>query len=167
MGHHSDDYKLTAVKYYLKTKNFDKTCEISKCLHRSLKRWVERYKMTKSVSNKKRKSESYKIKQKHVDYMLEIIKKHPDFYLWQIHQMLKDKFSDYNITWQHLYDVIKDNNITRKRLSKQHFPKTTRGKERNEIKEIKEFHKEIKKYNINDIIAIDETSIKGGLMCNY
>ena len=45
--------------------------------------------------------------------------------------MLKDKFRDYNISWQHLYDILRDNNITRKRLSKQHFPKITRGKERN------------------------------------
>ena len=30
-GHKSDDYKLTAVKYYLKTKNYDKTCQIFEC----------------------------------------------------------------------------------------------------------------------------------------
>jgi transposase len=165
--HHSDDYKLSAVKYYLKTKNYDKTCQIFGCSHRSLKRWFERYEKNKTVSNKKRKSGSYKIKQKHVDYALLIVKKYPDLFLHQIHKILKAKFDDYTTTWQHLHNVLRDNNITRKRISHQHFPKTTRGVERNEIKEIKEFHKEIKKYDINDIIAIDETSIKGHMMTNY
>ncbi len=36
--HHTDDYKLSAVKYYLKIQNYDKTCEIFQCSHKSLKR---------------------------------------------------------------------------------------------------------------------------------
>jgi hypothetical protein len=40
---------------------------------------------------------------------------------------MKEKFNDYIISQQHLHDVIRDNNITRKRLSHRHFPKTTRG----------------------------------------
>ena len=35
--HHSEDYKLCAVKYYLKIDNQLKTCEIFKCSERSLK----------------------------------------------------------------------------------------------------------------------------------
>lgn len=113
----SSDYKLSAVKYYLKTKNYDKTCEIYDCSHRSLKRWVEIYKKYKDIKRKKRKEGSYKIKQKHVEYIKKIIKKFPDVYLWQIHKIMKEKFDDYNISWQHLHDVIRDNNLTRKRLS--------------------------------------------------
>ena len=42
--HKSEDYKITAVKYYLENDtNYTKTCEIFKCSERSLKRWIERY----------------------------------------------------------------------------------------------------------------------------
>lgn len=168
MGKHkSDDYKLSAVKYYLKVKNFDETCKIFGCSHRSLKRWVDKYLKKKSVTNKSRKQGSYKVKQKHVDMIKKIIKEYPDIYLWEIHELMQQKFKDYNISWQHLHDVILDNNITRKRISHQHFPKTTWGKERDEKKEVKEFFKVIKQYKLKDIISIDETSIKSGLMESY
>ena len=43
--HKSEDYKITAVKYYLENNtNYTKTCDIFKCSERSLKRWIERYK---------------------------------------------------------------------------------------------------------------------------
>lgn len=42
--HHSEDYKLSAVKYYLKINNQVKTCEIFKCSERSLMRWTDKYK---------------------------------------------------------------------------------------------------------------------------
>ena len=42
--HKSEDYKITAVKYYLENDtNYTKTCDIFKCSERSLKRWIERY----------------------------------------------------------------------------------------------------------------------------
>jgi transposase-like protein len=41
--HKSEDYKITAVKYYLENDtNYTKTCKIFKCSERSLKRWIER-----------------------------------------------------------------------------------------------------------------------------
>lgn len=132
--HHSDDYKLTAVKHYLKNKNYEETCRIFECSTRSLKRWVERYRHNNSVENKPRSCGSYKVKQKHVDMIKKIIKKYPDIHLWKIHKVLKAKYKDYDISWQHLHDVIRDNNLTRKRISHQHFPKTTRGITRNEYK---------------------------------
>lgn len=164
---HSDDYKLIAVKYYLEIENYVQTCKIFKCSRRSLRRWVKRYINTGLVSNKNRKEGSYKIKQKHVDYLKKIIKTYPDLYLWQIHKMLSDKFNDYEISWQHLHDVIRDNNITRKKTSHKHFPKITYGKLRNEQKELKVFFKKINDHDLDDIICIDETSMKGGLTINY
>ena len=43
--HKSEDYKLSAVNYYL-TENFNQlqTCKIFKCSRRSLMRWVNKYK---------------------------------------------------------------------------------------------------------------------------
>ncbi len=39
--HHSEDYKITAVKHYVnKSKNLSKTCKIFECSRISLKRWL-------------------------------------------------------------------------------------------------------------------------------
>ena len=45
--HKSEDYKLSAVEYYLVgDKSQLEVCEIFKCSPRSLIRWVEKYNMT-------------------------------------------------------------------------------------------------------------------------
>ena len=51
--HKSTDYKLTAVKYYLKGKSsLDEVCHIFNCSPKSLYRWVKRYKMIKHYKDK-------------------------------------------------------------------------------------------------------------------
>jgi hypothetical protein len=52
---------------------------------------------------------------------------------------LTNKFSDLSICRQYLSNIIRDNNITRKRETFEHFPKTYRGKDRNEKEELKAF----------------------------
>ena len=76
MTHTSDDYKLSAVKHYLDTDHSQTdTCSIFKCSPRSLMRWVDKYQTSKSVSRRSRSPIAYKIKQKHIDFILEEIKK--------------------------------------------------------------------------------------------
>ena len=64
--HKSNDYKLTAVQYYLvEDKTQEEVCKIFKCSRRSLMRWVERYKKDGNVEitiTKIRWFNSYKIK---------------------------------------------------------------------------------------------------------
>jgi transposase-like protein len=44
MKQHTEDYKLTAVKYYLDhNEDMRDTCEIFKCKHQSLSRWIKTY----------------------------------------------------------------------------------------------------------------------------
>jgi len=51
MTHKSEDYKISAVKYYLKNKdNIKKTCKIFDCKKSTLQRWIHRYKTTKIFS---------------------------------------------------------------------------------------------------------------------
>ena len=44
--HKSEDFKISAVKYYLKIKNQKKTCKIFGCSERSLMRWVKKFNNT-------------------------------------------------------------------------------------------------------------------------
>ena len=51
----SEDYKITAVQYYLsKNKNQLQTCEIFQCHPRSLMRWVDKYNKNKNITRKNR-----------------------------------------------------------------------------------------------------------------
>ena len=64
MKHKTEDYKLTATKYYLKNKDklsMKQICDIFKCSKQSLSRWVNRYDKDKSIKRYNRKPISYKI----------------------------------------------------------------------------------------------------------
>lgn len=115
MNHHkSTDYKLSAVQYYLNDKNasLHKTCEIFKCSKYSLARWAKRFIATNSVENKQRSEGSYKIKSKHVNYIIELIKNKPTTSLNDILSNFHKKFNDITITKTHLFNIIKFASIT-------------------------------------------------------
>lgn len=46
----------------------------------------------------------------------------------KLHKIVKKKYKDFDITPQHLGQVIRDNNITRKRTRHEHDPKDRYGK---------------------------------------
>ncbi len=57
MKHKGEDYKISAVKYYLKhNKSMEDVCDIFECKKQSLSRWVKRYKLNKSIKRHNRKS---------------------------------------------------------------------------------------------------------------
>jgi hypothetical protein len=86
--------------------------------------------------------------------------------LWK-HQKKCDGTIQLDISRQYLSDIIRDNNITRKRATFKHFPKTYRGNIRNEKEELKEFFDVINQFKLEDIISIDETSVSTSLTHNY
>ena len=56
MKHYSDDYKLSAVKYYLKhNQDMRNTCKIFDCKYQSLARWVKTYKNKEMLKEKHEK----------------------------------------------------------------------------------------------------------------
>lgn len=51
-NHKSEDYKLSAVDYYLtEDTSQEKVCKIFKCSTRSLMRWVDKYKQRNPKEN--------------------------------------------------------------------------------------------------------------------
>jgi transposase len=163
----TSDLKLKAVHYYHKINNYVKVCEIFECSERSLKRWVERYDKNKNVDRKTRKLGSYKLEKQHIQFIKETLRKHSDIQMNFLQELLKSKFPKLDISRQYLSDIIRDNNITRKRATFKHFPKTYRGNIRNEQQELKEFFDVINKFKLEDIISIDETSVSTSLTHNY
>jgi hypothetical protein len=73
---------------------------------------------------------------------------------------LKDKYPNLTLSRFYLSRIVRDNNITLKITRIRHEPTKRFGKEIDINAKIKYFYKEVKKYNLDDIICIDETSIK-------
>jgi len=99
MTHKSDDYKLSAVKHYLDTDNTQTdTCSIFKCSPRSLMRWVDKYQTRKSVSRRSHSPIAYKIKQKHVYFILEEIKKNKTITMEDLLGLVLHKFPELKLS---------------------------------------------------------------------
>ena len=159
--HKSKDYKETAVQYYLvEDKTQEEVCKIFKCSPRSLMRWVERYKKDGNVDIHYRKPIAYKVKKEYVKFLLDELQKNKTSTLQELNQKLKDKYKGVDLSTTQIFRVIKDNNISLKLTRIRHEPTMRFGKEININHKIKDFYEEVKKYKIEDIICIDETSIK-------
>ena len=155
------DYKITAVNYYLvEDKTQEEVCKIFKCNPRSLMRWVERYKKDGNVNIHYRKPIAYKVKKEYVNFLLQELKNNKTITLQELLQKLKDKYTGVDLTTTQIFRVIKDNNITLKITRIRHEPVKRFGKDIDINTNIKKFYEEIKKHKIEDIICIDETSIK-------
>ncbi len=73
--HKSEDYKITAVKYYLENNtNYTKTCEIFKCSERNLKRCINRYIEYEKIKRLNRFPISYKITKAQIKYAIQKLK---------------------------------------------------------------------------------------------
>ena len=163
--HKSSDYKLTAVQYYLDMEDpsLKNACLIFKCSKYSLVRWVRRYIKYGNVDNKKRKEGSYKVRKIHVNYIIDLIKKKPLITLNDILGYFHKKFKDITLSKTHLSNIIKYANLTYKQVQITHRPDTRYNKPINYDEEYKKFYSKVKKYKLDDIIAIDESSISIGL----
>ena len=168
MKHKTEDYKISAVKYYLNNEvSMDEVCEIFECKKTSLKRWIDRYEKIGSIKRQSCKSISYKITKDQVKYALQLLKQNEQITMEELSKLIKKKYKDFDITSQHLSQVIRDNNKTRKRTRHEHFPKIRYGTPIDKQKELTAFYKEIDKYPLNKIISLDETSIQPAMIMEY
>ena len=159
--HKSEDYKLSAVDYYLTEDTSQlETCRIFKCTPRSLMRWVQQYKKEGNVNIHYRKPVAYKVKKEYVKFLLDEIKKNKTITLYELTEKLKETYKDIDLSTTQIFRVMNDNNITLKLTRIRHEPTKRFGKDIDINSKIKEFYEEVKKYKIEDIICIDETSIK-------
>ena len=90
MTHKSEDYKISAVKYYINNnKSLDEVCEIFECSRKSLYRWVKRYNEIETLGRQNRKPESYKITKKQVNYALKKQKENEQITMEELVKIVK------------------------------------------------------------------------------
>ena len=129
--HHTEDYKLSAVKYALRTGNQVETCEVFDCKRQSLQDWLRLYEATgKVIPASQTRRTSYKITQAHLDFLRAELRKKPEIFMEDLKHMLEEKVPGLSVSREHIAKVLRDNNKTRKRLRKIHQPSTYRGKTR-------------------------------------
>jgi len=164
---HTSDYKISAIKHYEKSGNYTETCRVFDCKRQSLRRWYNLYSDDKELKRKSRRQGSYKIPKDLVDFASSRIKEKSDIFMKDLLEEVKTKFPDIDISRQHLGDIIRDNNKTRKRLRHIHKPSTYWGKPRNHNQEVIDYLTKIKNEDIDNIIALDETGIYASLKGSY
>ena len=168
LKHKSEDYKLSAVNYYLNNDvSLDDVCKIFDCPKQSLYRWVKRYNDLEEIKRLNRIQLSYKITKEQVKYAIYKLKENEQITMEELYKIIKKKYKDFDITPQHLGQILRDNNITRKRTRHEHYPKERYGKLTDLKNDLKKFYKEISKYSLNKIISLDETSIKPAMILEY
>ena len=168
MTHKSEDYKISAVKYYLKNKdNIRKTCKIFDCKKSTLQRWIQRYKTSKNITRINRKPISYKITKLQVNAALDLLKQNEQLTMNELLIDMKNKYPTFDITPQHLGQIVRDNNKTRKRTRHEHFPKERYKKPIDKQTELDKFYSKVKQFPINKIICLDETSVGSALKPTY
>ena len=168
--HKTDDYKNSAVKYYLNNENCDgynKTCKIFGCKKSTLRDWIKTYKTTKNLTRKNREPVSYKITKQQVKTALELLKQNEQLTMNELVIDMKNKYSDFDITPQHLGQIVRDNNKTRKRTRHEHFPKERYKKPIEKQSEMNNFYSKVKQYPLDKIICLDETSVGSALKPTY
>ena len=103
---------------------------------------------------------AYKVHKEHVEFLLQEIKKNKTITINDLLHLLKNKYPTLDLNKSHIHRIIRDNNITLKMTRIRHEPIKSFGKDIDINKNIKNFYDEVKKYKLEDIICIDETSIK-------
>jgi transposase len=162
--HHSEDYKITAVKYYKKNGSYRDTCKIFKCSRSSLHRWNKEYTKKKSIKRKPSKRKRYKVTKEIIKFVKEHLKDKPNATLQQLRKLIKKKFK-VDLHHTTVYKILKEElNITRKKLRKRYYPEK---KLLTEKEDQKKYYKRILKQKVDKIISIDETSIYLNMTLNY
>ena len=151
---HSDDFKLSAVKLYLKFNSIRKVSEILNCSKSSLHRWAERYFETGNIERKNYKNRISIITNDILKYIIGLIKTNPTITLSKIKKKITKKYK-INISVSYIFYIIKYKlNLTNKQLRRKYYPE----KKLSTLKKDKiNFYKQIIDKGKRNIISIDET----------
>ena len=88
--HHSNEYKMMAIRLYLKLKSIRKVAKLLDCSKSSLNRWLIRYFENDTVDRIKNKKPSV-INQQILNYINDLIKNNPTITLSKIRKKLNNQ----------------------------------------------------------------------------
>lgn len=119
---HSTDFKLSAVKLYLKFNSIRKVSEILNCSKSSLHRWIKRYFETGNIERKNYKNRISIITNDMLKFIISLIKINPTITLSKIKKKFIIKYK-IDISVSYLFYIIKYKlNLTNKQLIRKYYP---------------------------------------------
>jgi len=139
------------VKYYKNGNTIKNTINFFGISKSSLFNWLKLDKNNLLSEKKKYKKVKLKINNEIINYIIKYVIKRISFNYKFLLKNIKRKFK-IKVSKTTIYNVLKKNNITLKKINKKNIPKNKKRLR----KQIKEFNKNIKKVLIKDIISIDE-----------
>ena len=164
MKHHTEDYKETAVKYYLENKeDMRNTCKIFKCKFQSLARWIKTYKNKGNINRKTRKNHNLKITPEIEKFVKEYVRKYNTTTLWELSKLVNEKFK-VHLTDTSIYNILHKHKLTRKRLRSKYYPEKREGQEKEDLET---FYKKLNDFDYKRTICLDETSIYLNMTLTY
>lgn len=164
MKHHIEDYKETAVKYYLENKkDIRNTCKIFKCKFQSLARWIKSYKNKGNINRKTRKNHNLKITHEIEKFVKEYVRKYNTTTLWELSKLVNEKFK-VHLTDMSIYNILHKHKLTRKRLRSKYYPEKKEGQEKDDLET---FYKKLNDFDYKRTICLDETSIYLNMTLTY
>ena len=164
MKHHTEDYKETAVKYYLENKeDMRNTCKIFKCKFQSLARWIKTYKNKGNINRKTRKNHNLKITPEIEKFVKEYVRKYNTTTLWELSKLVNEKLK-VHLTDMSIYNILHKHKLTRKRLRSKYYPEKKEGQEKEDLET---FYKKLNDFDYKRTICLDETSIYLNMTLTY
>ncbi len=131
--HKSEDYKLSAVEYYLESGDtMRKTCEIYKCSYQSLERCLKRYEKEGHIKRKKTIKNPYKTTKEIEEHVLLLVKKNVNITIWEISKLVHKKYK-VRLNDKTIFNILKKYKITRKRLRSKYYPEKKIGQESKDL----------------------------------
>ena len=98
--HKTEDYKFSAVKYYLNNENGDgykKTCKIFDCKKSTFRDWIKKYQTSNNLTRKNRTPISYKITKPQVNTALELLKQNEQLTMNELLMNMQNKYPTFDI----------------------------------------------------------------------
>ena len=155
---HSEDYKNVVIEYYLKHGSLRKTSALFKCHTTTLYNWI-----VKDINKIRRKDREKLYGDELHKFIVNFTIKNVTSTLRQIQYAIKQKYR-VSPSLTYIFKILKNNDITRKRLVKKYFP----AKKKNIEKDLlKQFYENVQKYNYKKIICIDETAVYINMLPSY
>jgi len=163
-SHHSIDYKLSAIKLYLKLKSIRKTCSYLDCSKSSLQRWLQKYFENQLFENKHYKHRKTLADTKILDFIRIELIKNSTITLAKLKNKIFNVWNK-NISISYLFYIIKYKlKNTLKQLRKKYYPEKKLITYR---KDKFKFYKKILRKGITKIISIDETAFYLNMTKNF
>ncbi|MFS8903345.1 IS630 family transposase [Synechococcus sp. H60.4] len=159
MPTHSLDLRQRVVAAYLAGKtSIRQVAERFMVTKRTVHRWVRQYQQTQDLTPKKVGTKRVGILEQHRQEVMAIIAEHPDFYLWQYQELLRERLA-INVSTVTIHNFLKKQGMTPKKKTY----RSARVQEEEVQRERLAYSQEVRDIPVEDLIALDQTGVWEGM----